>query len=774
MRTWVDLPEIQISTAFQEAIGGNPLVAQTLARRGIDNIQVARGFLDPMHYVPASPGVLPGMDAALDRLGLALERREVILVWGDFDVDGQTATTLLVDGLTRLGGKVSYHIPVRESETHGISLPVLKQILEGPESPSLLLTCDTGISACPAVEWAQQRGVDVLITDHHELPAHLPPAFTIVNPKLLPTGHPLSSLPGVGVSYKLIEGLYSIIGQGGETESYLDLVALGIVADLAELSGDARYLLQLGLANLCKAPRIGVQALLERAEIDPKWLTEEHIAFELAPRLNAIGRLSDASLAVELLMTEDASKARLLALQVEGLNNERKFLTNQVFRAAIAQLETQPELLHEPVIVLSHPAWPAGVLGIVAARLVERYRKPAVLITTPSGETGRGSARSVAGINITAAIAEQAEMLVGFGGHSMAAGLSIDPSRVLEFRRALGSSIARQGIIPDASLGIDGHLPLAHFSIELALDMERLAPFGAGNPPLVLTAHRLQMVNATPVGRSDDHMLVTVKDELGNSHRIIWWQGNGWPKPEGFFDLAYTARASNFRGERVVQFEWIEWRPSEAAIELTLVADKIEIIDCRVEAHPFVKLKDLLKEYSLQVWAEGDAIQKLAGQGIIGYARQELMTGEPLLIWTTPPGPNELKQVLEYVKPPRLVLFAVDPQIDELERFTSRLSGLIKFVIQRQEGQIDLEKLAAGLAHRRTTARRGIDWLVGSGHIRILEEQEKYIRLDLNGQADTKIRESALEDLMRLLAEARAYRAYYTRMNTGSLEYQEK
>lgn len=778
MKTWLEQPEIELSSAFQEAIGGHPLVAQTLARRGLgskrSDIQAARAFLDPDQYRPASPGELPGMDATVDRLEQALQRGEVILVWGDFDVDGQTATTLLVEALTRLGGKVSYHIPVRARETHGISLPVLEQILNGPEPASLLLTCDTGISAYPAVDWAQRRGVDVLITDHHELPAVLPPVFAIVNPKLLPTGHPLSSLPGVGVAYKLVEGLFEATGLRGQNERYLDLVALGIVADLAELGGEARYLLQRGLADLRRTTRIGIQALLERAEIDPEWLTEEHIAFELAPRLNAVGRLGDAQLAVELLMTEDLGNARLLALQVEGLNNERKLLTNQVFRATIAQLEAQPELLNEPVIVLSHPAWPAGVLGIVAARLVERYRKPAILIATPTGETGRGSARSVTGINIAAAIAEQAEMLAGFGGHSMAAGLSIDPASILEFRRVLGLSIARLSVVPDSTLAIDGNLPLSQFSIELASDFERLAPFGVGNPPLVMADHKLRLLKSTPVGRGEEHLLVTVEDELGNSQRIIWWQGNGLPIPEGVLDLAYTARASNFRGERAVQFEWVDWRPSEMAIEVPKPKTKFVVIDYRTEPHHLQILIGLLSQGSLQIWAEGEAVQKLAGQGIAGCTRQELLPEIPLAIWSAPPGPDELREVFEFVRPPRLVLFAVDPQADTLQGFFARLSGLVKYAIQRQGGQLHLDKLAAAMAHRRLTTRRGIDWLVGMGHITIVHEQEEMLWLVIGGQADPKVLQSALEEVTELLDEARAYRAFFTRMNTDALDYLKK
>jgi len=256
------------------------------------------------------------------------------------------------------------------------------------------------------------RGVDMLITDHHDLPAALPQAFAITDPKLLPEGHPLSTLSGSGVAYKLAEELYARFGRPAEAARLLDLATLGLVADLAQLTGDARYLVQRGLEALRHTQRLGLQTIMELAELAPANLTEEHIGFVLGPRLNALGRLADANPAVELLTTTDPLRARVLATQLEGLNTQRQLLCNQVTRAAEAQLRLDPALLAQPVLVLSHPAWPGGVIGIVASRLVERYHKPAILFSAPAGQPARGSARSVAGLNITAAIGAQKELLL--------------------------------------------------------------------------------------------------------------------------------------------------------------------------------------------------------------------------------------------------------------------------------------------------------------------------------------------------------------------------
>ena len=251
------------------------------------------------------------MQPAVERLEQALRQEEIICVWGDFDVDGQTATTLLVSALRRLGGRVVYHIPLRAVELHGVNLEALQQVLqeEGISGSGVLLTCDTGISAHAALQYASERGLAVLVTDHHDLPPELPPALALVNPKFLPPGHALASLPGVGVAYQLVEALYIRAGRQPECAGFLDLVALGIVADLAVLSGETRYLLQRGLQVLRNTPRLGLQIMMELADLNPAGLTEEHIGYILAPRLNSLGRLADANPVVEFFTTSDDDAA---------------------------------------------------------------------------------------------------------------------------------------------------------------------------------------------------------------------------------------------------------------------------------------------------------------------------------------------------------------------------------------------------------------------------------------------------------------------------------
>ena len=409
---WIEPQPVKVPAELSATVGGHPLVSRILARRGILSHHDAVAFLDPGCYSASPPTDLPNLKTAADRLEIAIKNREKIGVWGDFDVDGQTSTTLLVSGLRSLNADVAYYIPVRGRESHGIALPTLEPFLQS--GIQLLLTCDTGITAHEAVEYASRRNVDVIITDHHILPPELPSsACAIVNPQLLPAGHPLSYLCGVGTAYKLLEELLRRAGREMENKKYLDLVALGTVADVAVLRGDNRYLVQRGLEMLRTDLRPALKAMLRAADIGDSFLTEEHIGFALAPRMNALGRLGDSNPIVDFLTAPSLEEARAFANNLEKINGERKQRCDDASRTIKRILSASSDLVREPVLVLSDPKWPAGVVGIVASRLVEQYHKPAILISTPPGGPGHGSARSVEGIDITRRPRRQPAVPVG-------------------------------------------------------------------------------------------------------------------------------------------------------------------------------------------------------------------------------------------------------------------------------------------------------------------------------------------------------------------------
>ncbi len=765
LRHWLEPTGIQVPASFQEAIGGNPLVSRVLFARGLTGAPKARRFMDADAYIPTPAGELPGMELSADILLHAIANHAKIGVWGDFDVDGQTSTSLLVSALRHLGAEVIYHIPVRADESHGIGIEALTRFLQ--QGIQLLLTCDTGISSLEAISFARQRGIPVIVTDHHDLPPELPEADAIINPKLLPVNHPLSTLPGVGVAYKLVEHLFHKLAAPLNPGNYLDLAALGIVADIALLQRDTRYLLQRGLAALRSSRRVGLLAIMELADVNQANLTEEHISYILAPRMNALGRLDDANSMVELMTTEDVARARILALQLEGMNAQRKLLSNQVYQAALSQLNEDPKLLDYPVLVLSHNRWPAGVIGIVAARLVEQYNRPVILFSTPEGEAARGSARSIDPVNITALIAANQQLVKGFGGHPMAAGLSIDPLNIDAFRLSISRTLAATGFgaQKEKDLQIDGYMSLPELSLAFVEDLERLAPFGAGNPALVLATRELKLTGYAAVGRNDEHLQLTIEDVLGHSQRTIWWQGAGNPLPETPFDLAYSVRASTYRGQAGVQIEWKDYRLVErSSISLASKQKSIEVIDYRHLAQPGERLKEIQQQGEAMIWGEAEV------DSVFHFVnRLYASPADTLVIWTTPPGSNEFQEVLSKVNPSRVYLFGTPTKMDDLEHFIKRLLGLIKFSLQNSSGTSSLASLAAATAQRAAVIKAGVDWLVAQGQIEVDFLKNDQVCFKPGSRQRSASLEGATARLRTQLAETAAYRRYFQRADKVSL-----
>jgi single-stranded-DNA-specific exonuclease len=771
MEEWREPQPIEVPEALRQAVGGHPLVAEALVRRGIDDPALAQAFLDPAFYCPAPPAGLPGLPQAVERLVEAIRRGQRILVWGDFDVDGLAATAILVENLRAVGALVSHHIPSR-GEGHGVHLETLRGLLARAPA-QVVLTCDTGVGAVEAVAYARSMGVDFVITDHHALPARLPAAVALANPCFLPANHALRTLPGAGCAYLLAAALAAELGMDGAESGEpavrpsLDLLALAIVADVATLQGDVRYYLQRGLAALRTSGRVGLQALFEVAGLSPEGLDEEHLGFAIAPRLNALGRLSDARVGVELFLTGDLTRARTIAAEMEGLNNQRQLLTAQVLQAATEQVERDPAIRQAPILIVSHPTWPSGIIGLVAGRLCERYGKPALVLSTPADGLSRGSARSVPGIDIAAAIASIGDLLVSHGGHPKAAGLSLHPHRLPDLRRRLMAEVARHvaAAPPPPPLAIDACLDLSSATLELARDLRRLAPFGPGNPPILLLARRLRVIAQAALGRTGEHRRLYLKDESGYQQKVLWWQSAGQPAPEGVFDLAYTLRASSYQGHEEVAIQWVAARIVEPAPAILVApVPSYEVFDHRDDPAPEATLHAIqaLEERGggspLLVWAEGVQLE-----GVQTADRLNASPAAALALWTAPPGPVELAGLLQRVRPRRIHLFALDPGIDAPATFLGRLAGLAKYAVTRYHGRVDadlFERMAALTAQRVSTIRCGLRCLAAHGLVALVEGSDAWRLSAGTGAADEAAAREAGEQLGRLLREAAAYRAY--------------
>lgn len=751
MRRWVEPASGDAPAELRDAVGGAPLLAQILARRGITTARAAAAFLDPDAYTPSPPADLPDLALAAARVQQALDAREQICVWGDFDVDGQTATALLVEALRGLGADPVYYIPDRAREGHGLHREALAARIDA--GARLIITCDTGVAAHAAVEYARTRGVDVVITDHHNLPAALPAACAVVNPKRLPADHPLRELPGVGCAYKLVKQLYA----GQPTAHFLDLVALGIVADVAVQTGDTRYLLQRGLEALRTTARPGLLKVMENAGVHPAEVTEQQIGFALGPRLNALGRLGDANEAVVLLTAADLTAVEVLARRLEGLNNQRKFETGQVYNAALRMVESDRSLLDHAALVLSHERWPGGVIGIAASRLAERFNRPVVLIVTPPGGVGRGSARSVAGCDITAALAEHAAVLRSYGGHAMAAGLTIDAAAVPAFRQALGYTVRRMvGDVPAAALAVDAYITLGELSLAFAEQLGRLAPFGPGNPPVTLVTRGLRARARRALGRGGDHLRVTVADDTGVEREVIWWRGAADEFPGERFDLAYSVRVSRFSGAPEMLLEWIDAREIAADAAVDVVSAAALAGDYRRSDNLLAALAALrAREPDLAVWREA------AGQ-VDGLTRAQLAPAPALAVWTVPPGPEIWQMVLERARPARVYLFgAADPDLDTPRAFIRRLAGLAKTAAARA-APVSAAELAAAMAHGEAAVHAGLRLLAAEGHITVQARPDGLLSLSVSGAADGAALIAARREVEQRLKEAAAYRRYWS------------
>lgn len=482
-------------------------VAAVLINRGFDSAEQAEHFLGPSLAHIHSPFLMKDMDRAVSRVIVALQRHEKVLIFGDYDVDGITATALLLDFLMYLGIDADYYIPHRQSEGYGLSSEFVENeaIRRGT---SLIITVDCGISSHKAVRVAGRAGIDVIITDHHEIPLRLPEAFAILNPKQPDCPSGLTMLAGVGVAFNLIlalrkrlrdEGFWSSRAEPNLKDA-CDLVAIGTVADMVPILEENRIYVKAGLEVLAGSSRPGLKALSEVSGTSGRCLDAWDVAFKLAPRLNAAGRLRHASMGCELLTTNSYETAQSIARELDGENNRRKDIERFILSDIAQQLKASPHLLQRS-IVLDQQEWHEGVIGIVASRLVDRYARPVVLIAVHDG-VGKGSARSPEGFDLFEALTDCAQYLRRFGGHQAAAGLTLSAENIPAFRthfeKLVRDKTTEQGLAP--KLNIDVEIAAGEISPKLGDDLERLAPFGTGNPEPLFMLSDVHVLSARRVG----------------------------------------------------------------------------------------------------------------------------------------------------------------------------------------------------------------------------------------------------------------------------------
>jgi len=510
-KMWVITPPSDQWRLLQKELGISAVTARILAGRGISDAAAAAKFLKPDYDELHPPMLLPDMEQAVERIASALADNEPITVYGDYDVDGQTSVVLLVEVLRSLArdpGLIGYYIPNRMDEGYGLHQEALAAI---SRESSLVITADCGVTAVVEAEYARSIGLDLIITDHHEPKAQLPEAVAVINPKRADSRYPFPNLAGVGVAYKLVQVLGARYGR--DFRQWLDLVALGTVADLVPLVDENRIFVKLGLEQLERSTSLGLQALAKVCRLKPPYKASD-LGFRLGPRLNAVGRMGESARGVELLLSRDPQHAHSLAEILDQENRLRQETEADIFQQALAMIEANG-WQEDPVIVVADHGWHPGVIGIVASRIVDQYYRPTLVLSLEDG-IGKGSARSITGFNLYEGLKEVEDLLLEFGGHEMAAGLTVEAERIPELREHL-AAVARSRLKPSdfiPKVRIDGEIDIKDANRRLLQEFELLEPFGIGNPAPVLKVTG-SIVSTRALGADQEHLRCVIQDQEG-------------------------------------------------------------------------------------------------------------------------------------------------------------------------------------------------------------------------------------------------------------------
>lgn len=570
------------AAGLASASGVSPVVARLLSLRGIDSPARIRQFLDAKLVDLRAPAELPGVPAATERIQRSITSGEEIVVHGDYDCDGMTSTAILYLCLKQLGAAVSYHLPNRLDDGYGLHADIVEKLAE--RGKKLIVTVDCGIGSCEAARRARQLGVGLVITDHHQFGSELPDADAIVHPALPGCDYPFHGLCGAGVAFKLAWALCQNAqpkpGLGAQRVAdhlrdflirALSLAAIGTVADVVPLVDENRIIVRNGLRSLSSTAMAGLSRLLMATKLNErKVLSSEDIAFTLAPRLNAAGRLGQAQLGVELLTTADEKRAEALADYIQQLNANRETLERSMLLSAIKQANEEHSTRDDPALVLAMPGWHPGVIGIVAGKLAEKYHKPVVMIALDQigAKPGIGSARSPSGVDLHLALQSCAQWLISGGGHAAAAGLKIEEKQVIAFRAAFCEAVAEQTgrCENEPQIIIDAEAPLGLLDLAAVEQIELLAPFGHGNHRPLLCASGVQMLEPPKtMGGTGRHLSLQLTQHGSKLRAVAFGQAENWleslSKVHGLIDVAYRPVINDFRGFKKVELHIVDWRP---------------------------------------------------------------------------------------------------------------------------------------------------------------------------------------------------------------------
>lgn len=531
----------------------SPITAIILYNRGIRETDAIRNFLNADYKCLHDPYLLKDMDKAVERINIAIKNGEKVTIYGDYDVDGITSIAILYKHLSRLGIEVDYYVPDRIQEGYGVNIEALDKIKA--EGTSLIITVDTGITAVEETEYAKKLGMDIIITDHHECKEQIPDAYATIDPKRKDCSYPFKNLAGVGVAFKLIQALDGSSDVKALMEMYSDFVCLGTVADISPLIDENRILVKEGLNRFNFTDNVGLRALIDVSTNNSKAITTSTIGYIIAPRINASGRLGCASRSVEMFLTESKERAYELANDLCKENIIRQQTEQMMFAEALEYIETHPEIKNDKVLVIPHENWHHGIVGIVSSKITEKFYKPSILFAI-DGDEAKGSGRSINGYNLFEALENSSELLVKFGGHELAAGLSIKTENIDKFRELINSytpkQLTEEAMFPTVS--IDAVIKVAYINLDTVDDINKLQPFGVDNPTPVFATKNVKIHKISTMSEGRHLRMTLLKD-----NKFIDTVGFGMGEyfnylNEGdFVDVAFCIDINDYKGFQNVQ-----------------------------------------------------------------------------------------------------------------------------------------------------------------------------------------------------------------------------
>jgi len=726
-----------------QACKGDRIIAGILYGRGFDTPEKIRAFfLD--EYKPVCTADLKDMDVAVTRIIKAIKTKEKICVYGDYDVDGTTSTAILTECLEQLGADCIFHVPDRFSEGYGMNIEVIRSLAD--RGVKLIVTCDCGISNIQEISIANELGMEVIVTDHHSIPENLPQALCLINPKLWGPMHPAYYVPGAVVAFYLAKALFEKFGKSGEVEQFLDLIALAIVADVVPLTSENRFLLKEGLKKLLESIRPGLKSLMEIAKANGD-IDEEFIGFQIAPRINAAGRLDSARKAVELLITRNEDQAFELAGELDSLNQARKKIETEIVEKAeelIAQGHKDRNIL-----ALYDAFWHHGVIGIAAGRLCEKHNKPVILMTLKEdGETAVGSARSPEGVSIYDILSECNPELLRFGGHAAAAGLSLNVKDVPAFIKEVEKVSLRHKVEHEKKMDVDLELKLAQVNEALWNSMRSIAPFGEGFERPAFLSKKIKITSNLPIKNIGRRLVLQNGQDVCNG--VLWREAGYEDMPEEC-EIVYNVNQTIFKNKKEIRLNILHIIEKSKVEEYEFRPESIKIVDLRDKTS---RVKEYFGLNDTIIFYEGTD----KGLRQVGKDRFGITHARTLVMYSIPPSVEVLKSIMNKSKPQEIVLFYVD-EITGEEESIKKAVGLIKFIISRKEGLTSYTELVSLLGHRFEVIDLLLKYFRAEGIIEYEDYDDKLL-IKEESHKSTLDSERYLKAVLAMLEESQACRRY--------------